>query len=284
MSSNTSCLVLEGGALRGVYSAGVLTVLEENAMDFSALIGTSAGAMNALNFLALQSSRGFEIDYHYARDKNFMGLKPFLKEGQIFSYDYMFSEVAESYPLDYATLEENPTKFIAIATQLESGEPFFLEYKKQDLFQMIQATSSMPLLAKPVEIDGFHYLDGGPSMAVGVKKALDDGYEKIVLILTREKGYRKKPFKKLRRMTIDRKYKKYPRFCYALKHSPMRYNMLMDEIDRLEDAGKIFVIRPQKPVEVSRTERDLAKLEALYLDGKADGLKKIGQLRNYLEG
>jgi predicted patatin/cPLA2 family phospholipase len=152
------------------------------------------------------------------------------------------------------------------------------------MMKALQASSSMPLLSTPVALDGRRYLDGGPSMAVGYRKALEEGYGKVVLILTRQKGYRKSPFSPLFRMAIRRKFRKYPAFMEMMLSSPFRYNEMMDEIDRLEEEGVLFVLRPSEPVTVSRTEKDVSKLFHLYQLGKRDTEARLPALRDYLGG
>jgi predicted patatin/cPLA2 family phospholipase len=283
MEQKRSCLVLEGGALRGVYTSGVQGVLYRNQMQFDCLVGTSAGAMNGANFLSGQPERSYFIDYHYARDKNFMGLRPLIREGQVFSFQYMFSSVNEKYPINMDAFYASPIRFIAVATDYETGDPVFLEQTNcSDMMKALQASSSMPLLSTPVELDGKLLFDGGPSMAVGFRKALDEGYERIVLVLTRHKGYRKSPFSSVARLAMKRKFRKYPNFINMMESSYLRYNQMMDEIDELEEAGTLFVIRPTEPVTVSRMEKNLQKLEDFFHEGRANAEAKLSELRQYL--
>lgn len=284
MEEKNSCLVLEGGALRGVYTAGVQGVLHRANLVFDALIGTSAGAMNGINYLTDQPERSFHIDHYYAPDKNFMGLRPLLRERQIFSFRYLFGPVCERFPLDIDVYTNSKTRFIAVATALDSGEPAYLERANcSDMLQALQASSSMPLLSTAVSLDNHLYLDGGPSMPVPYRKALQEGYQKIVLVLTRHKGYRKKPLSSLTHLAVRRKFgRKYPAFLSMMEHSPMRYNAMMDEIDRLEADGILFVIRPSQPVLVSRTEKNQKKLEDLFKLGQADAESQLSALLDFL--
>lgn len=283
MEQKRSCLVLEGGALRGVYTSGVQGVLYRNQLQFDCLVGTSAGAMNGANFLSGQPERSFFIDYHYARDKNFMGLRPLIREGQIFSFQYMFSSVNEKYPINLDAFYASPIRFIAVATDYESAAPVYLEQTTcSDMMKALQASSSMPLLSTPVHLDGKHLFDGGPSMAVGFRKALQEGYERVVLVLTRQKGYRKTPFSSVSRLAMKRKFRKNPAFLEMMETSYLRYNQMMDEIDALEEDGKLFVIRPSEPVTVSRMEKDLQKLEDFFHLGRSDAEQNLGALQDYL--
>lgn len=283
MEPKRSCLVLEGGALRGVYTSGVQGVFHRNHIQFDCLVGTSAGAMNGANFLAGQPERSYFIDYHYARDKHFMGIWPLLREGQVFSFDYMFTSVNEKYPLHLDAFYASPIRFIAVATDYKTGTPVYLEQSNcSDMMKALQASSSMPLLSTPVELDGKLLFDGGPSMAVGYRKALEEGYDQVVLVLTRQKGYRKSPFSKVARIAMKRKFRHHPEFLEMMQTSYLRYNALMDEIDSLEEQGKLFVIRPTQPVTVSRMEKNIQKLEDFFHEGRANAEENLAALQEYL--
>ncbi len=284
-SGNDTCLVLEGGALRGVYTSGVQGVLHRAGLSFDCLIGTSAGAMNGINFLSGQPERSFFIDRHYCRDKNFMGLRPLLREGQIFSFTYMYGPVNDRFPLDLKAFGKNPTRFIAVASEATEGEACYLESPPcSDMLLALRASSSMPLLSTPMELDGRYYYDGGPSMPVAYERALAEGYQRVVLILTRQKGYRKSPYGRVSRAAIRRKFRSSPAFIDMMLSSPSRYNQIMDEIDALEEEGKLFVFRPSLPVTVSRTETDVGKLQNLFQLGRADAMARLSDLEAFLKG
>lgn len=283
MGESKSCLVLEGGAMRGVYTAGVQGVLYRAKLVFDCLIGTSAGAMNGINYLTNQPERTYFIDYHFARDKNFMGLRPLRKEGQIFSFRYMFGPVNARYPLNMEAFEASSARFIAVATDVQSGEPAYLERGTcSDMMAALQATASMPLLSTPVSLDGRRYLDGGPSMPVPYAKPLAEGYDKIVLILTRQKGYRKHPLSTLTRAAAQRSFRHSPKFFETMDSGPTRYNHMMDDIDQLEAEGRLFVLRPSAPITVSRTEKNIQKLETFFHLGRADAKASLPALQSYL--
>ena len=283
MEERTTCLVTEGGALRGVYTSGVQGVLHREGICIDCVIGTSAGSMNAVNFLSGQPERSFHIDHHFARDKNFMGLRPLLREKQIFSFSYMYGPVNDAYPFDHDAFHASPTRIIAVCSDAETGRPVYLERTNcSNMLEAIKGSSSMPLVSTPIEIDGKRYYDGGPSMPVAHQKALEDGYKNIVLILTRQKGYRKKPLSRTTRFALKRTFRKSPYFYEMMLRSPAWYNYLMDEIDRLEEEGRIFVLRPTEPVVVSRTEKDQRKLKALFHLGRQDALERLEDLKAYL--
>ena len=283
MEHKSTCLVTEGGALRGVYTAGVQGVLHRAKLPLDCIIGTSAGSMNAINFLSGQPERSFHIDHHFAKDKNFMGLRPLLREKQIFSFSYMYGHVNDTYPFDHDAFNAAATRFVAVCSDAETGYPAYLEAANcSDMLEAIKGSSSMPLLSTPIELDGKHYYDGGPSMPVAHQKAIDEGYEKIVLILTREKGYRKKPVGKATRFALKRKFKANPYFHEMMLRAPSWYNYLMDDIDRLEDEGRIFVFRPTEVVTVSRTEKNQEKLKDLFHLGRQNAHDRLDELKSYL--
>lgn len=283
MDDKQTCLVLEGGALRGVYTAGVQGVLHRAGIPVHCLIGTSAGAMNAVNFLSGQPERSFQIDYHFAPDRNFMGLRPLLRERQIFSFRYMFGPINDAFPFDEEAFAASPTRLVAVATDCKTGKPAYLESGScSDMMLALQASGSMPLLSHPISLDGRCYLDGGPSMAVAYPKALEDGYHRVVLILTRQKGYRKSPLNRGTRLALKLRFKDRPAFYAMMKDSPRHYNAMMDEIDQLEAQGRVFVIRPSQPVTVSRAEKDQNKLKDLFFLGRRDAEACLPALGHFL--
>ena len=283
MQDTNACLVLEGGALRGVYTAGVQGSLHRAGFTPRCLIGTSAGAINGMNFLSGQPERSYRIDYRYADDPNFMGPKSLVTQGQVFSFKYMFGAVNDWYPLDEAAFLASPIRYMAVSTDLETGQPAYLEKGVcGDIFEALKATSSMPGLSTPVLVDGRRYLDGGPSMPVAYQKALDEGCGPVILVLTRQKGYRKKPFSPALQRYFRFRYRKYPQFVATMLSSPDRYNRMMDEIDGMERSGRLFVIRPQSPVTVDRMEKNKEKLRALFIQGRKEAAQRLPDLETYL--
>ncbi|MEG2000421.1 MAG: patatin family protein [Evtepia sp.] len=281
--NQSTCLVLQGGALRGVYTSGVLDALQNKQLAFDCVIGTSAGSMNGANFVSRQPGRCFWIDYTFADDDHFMGVKPLVKEGQVFSFSYMFGAVNDQFPFDFETFAASNARFIAVATDCDTGLPAYLEKGvSSDMVLAIQASSSMPMLSTPIELDGVRYLDGGPSMSVAVDYARQEGYDKILVVLTREKGYRKKLLTPAVIRATELRFRKNPAFLEMLLAAPDRYNELMDHIEQLEAQHKIFVIAPSEPVTVSRVERDKDKLRDLYLLGKRDAQRNFQDLQDYL--
>lgn len=280
-----AALVLEGGALRGMYTSGVLDTFLKNNMEFECVAGASAGALNAMSYISKQSGRSAKINLEYCDDPRYIGRKAFIKNKGIIGYDYLFGDISENkVPFDYKSFENTNQRFIIVTTNCEKAETEYLEKSNcNDLFKAAQASSSMPLASAMVEINNNHYLDGAVTTSIPVKWALEQGYEKVVVVLTRDKTYRKPMLSNKMKKLYKLAYHKYPKLIEKLNTMPERYNKLQDEIIDLEKEGKIFIIRPEKEVTVSRLEKDKEKLENLYKEGIAEAEKNLDALKEYLE-
>ena len=280
-----AALVLEGGALRGMYTSGVLDTFLKNNMEFECVAGVSAGALNAMSYISKQPGRSAKINLEYCDDPRYIGRKAFIKNKGIIGYDYLFGDISENkVPFDYKSFENTNQRFIIVTTNCEKAETEYLEKSNcNDLFKAAQASSSMPLASAMVEINNNHYLDGAVTTSIPVKWALEQGYEKVVVVLTRDKTYRKPMLSNKMKKLYELAYHKYPKLIEKLNTMPERYNKLQDEIIDLEKEGKIFIIRPEKEVTVSRLEKDKEKLENLYKEGIAETEKNLDALKEYLE-
>lgn len=280
-----AALVLEGGALRGMYTSGVLDTFLKNNMEFECVAGVSAGALNAMSYISKQPGRSAKINLEYCDDPRYIGRKAFIKNKGIIGYDYLFGDISENkVPFDYKSFENTNQRFIIVTTNCEKAETEYLEKSNcNDLFKAAQASSSMPLASAMVEINNNHYLDGAVTTSIPVKWALEQGYEKVVVVLTRDKTYRKSMLSNKMKKLYKLAYHKYPKLIEKLNTMPERYNKLQDEIIDLEKEGKIFIIRPEKEVTVSRLEKDKEKLENLYKEGIAETEKNLDALKEYLE-
>ena len=194
MTENKTALVLEGGAMRGLYSAGVLDIFMQNDISIDTIYGVSAGALFGLNYKSRQIGRALRYNLKYAHEKNYMGLYSLITTGDIMNRDFCFKKlVYELDRLDFETYKTTPVDFYAVVTNLQTGNPEYIKIDDADKdLEYFRASGSMPFVSKPVEIDGNFYLDGAVSDAVPFKKALDSNYEKIIVVLTRPSGYRKK--------------------------------------------------------------------------------------------
>ncbi|GLB29468.1 patatin family protein [Lacrimispora amygdalina] len=278
-------LVLEGGSLRGVFTAGVLDVFMEQGLEMSYVNGVSAGSMSGMSYVSKQIGRTIKVDLDYVNDKRFLSFRNLVEKRSIFNFDFLFGELSNTLvPFDYDTFYQSEQIFEVVATRCKTGKPEYFEKSTCDNFiDAVKASSSIPILSRMISVGGKKYLDGGCSMPVAYQRAIDLGYEKIVLVLTREPGYRKPPLDRWTKKGYERYFAPLPRFLKALEDVPERYNRMQEEIDRLEKEGRIYVIRPDHHVTVQRTEQDKRKLEALYQEGRRLALVHMDSLKAYLK-
>ncbi|MDW2798341.1 patatin family protein [Clostridium boliviensis] len=278
-------LVLEGGSLRGVFTAGVLDVFMEQDIEMSYVNGVSAGSMSGMSYVSKQIGRTIKVDLDYIKDKRFLSFRNMVRKRSIFNFDFLFGELSSTLvPFDYETFYQSKQIFEVVATRCKTGKPVYFEKSTcKDFIDAVKASSSIPILSRMITVGGRKYLDGGCSMPVAYQRAIDLGYDKIVLVLTREPGYRKPPLDQWTKRGYERYFAPLPRFLEALKEVPDRYNRMQEEIDRLEKEGRIYVIRPDHHVTVQRTEQDKRKLEALYQEGRRLALDHMDSLKAYLK-
>lgn len=276
-------IVLEGGSLRCMFSAGAVDVFMEQGLQADGLFGVSAGALTGVNFVSNQPGRTAKVNLDYVNDKRYLGVRNLILHKSIFNFDFLFGEVCDTLvPLDRETFHSSPCQFTAVAANCLTGKAEYFEKSAcSDIYGAIRASASMPLLAPMVSVEGIPCLDGGVSVSIPYQKAIDEGYDKILVITTREHGYRKPLVSRPMARAYARYYRKYPNLVRSLLDVPRRYARELDEIDRLEAQGRIFVIRPPKPVTVSRTEKDTAKLQALYDEGRETFTKQLDALKEY---
>ena len=264
---NNTGLVLEGGGLRGVFTCGVLDCFMDNGIRFPFTIGVSAGACNGLSYMSGQRGRARSSNIDLMEKHHYIGFKYLITQGCIMDYKLLFEDFPEKIiPYKYDAYFSNPDRFVMVTTNCLTGKAEYFEEKSspERIMSIVRASSSLPFVSKITYVDGVPMLDGGITDSIPVQYAFDQGYEKLVVILTRNKGYRKKEGK----MRIAKAfYRKYPALQQALSVRNLRYNQTMDMIEKLEEEGKITVIRPIKPVEVGRIEKDTAQLTALYQEG-----------------
>lgn len=277
-------LVLEGGSLRCMFSSGVTDVMMEQELWPDGVFGVSAGALTGVNIVSRQPGRTAKVNLEFVNDKRYLGFRNLVLHRSLFNFDFLFGEVCDTLvPLDREAFEHPFCKFTAVSTNCLTGKPV---YSAQgvcgDIYAAVRASASMPLMAPMVQVDGVPCLDGGVSVSIPYQKAIDEGYEKIVVVTTREHGYRKPPTSRPAARAYARFYRKYPALVREILNIPRRYNKELTEIDRLEAEGRIFVIRPPKPVSVSRAEKDTEKLQALYDEGRETCLKQLEALKTYL--
>jgi predicted patatin/cPLA2 family phospholipase len=283
MNLTQGALILEGGGLRGIYTSGVLRFFMDEKIFFSYVIGVSMGACNAANYVSLQPERNRIVNTRYVNDRRYISYVRLLVRGELFGMKFIFETIPQSLvPFDFKTFMANEMKCITGVTDCETGEALY--YEKQDLgadyLKVLKASSSLPFIAKPVYYEGRTLMDGGLSDSVPIRKSMDDGYTKNVLVLTRPRGYRKKSprFVRLARL----RYPRYKGLYEALANRNAKYNESMAFIDALEKRKEIFVIRPRGALKVGRAERNRDKLYAAYDQGYEDAAGCWAALRAYL--
>ena len=281
----SAILLLEGGSLRGLFTAGVLDTLMENDVYFPAVAGVSAGALNALNYVSHQPGRSASINLRYRHDGRYFGPKAALRGGSLFGLNFMLHDVKKEVPYDEDTYAHGGMRMIAVATNAETGKPAYFEKGKTDFDfnEAVRASASLPLASAPVMLDGQPYLDGGCACPIALNWALEQGFEKIVVVTTREKGFRKKQPGQRMIDLYDDFYGDKPLFLATMLTQEMRYNALMDQLDELEESGRVFCVRPQEPITIGRFEGDTEKLLALYNRGHREGREALAGMQAYLE-
>jgi predicted patatin/cPLA2 family phospholipase len=279
-----AALVLEGGALRSVYTAGVLDVFIENNMEFTTIIGVSAGALTAANYIAKHIGRSARINILHSNDGNYFGIRQLLFKGSIFNFNYIFyTPIKDLYPYDEDALINSKERLLIGATNCNTGKVEYFERNNYaDLIHVLQASSSIPLVSKPVNIDGELYLDGAIADPIGIHKAFSEGYDKAIVVLTRPHGYRGKKPPIFIRWLNKIVYRKYPELVTVLNNGYQAYNTLLDEIDQMERENRIIVIRPSRHIEIKHLERDARILTDLYLLGRDDARESLLKIFDYI--
>ena len=278
-------IVLEGGGLRGLYTAGVLDILMEKDIKIDAIIGVSAGALFGINYLSKQPGRVIRYNKKYGNDKRYMGFHSLLTTGNIMNKEFCFNKlVKELDPFDFETYKKSKTKLYAVVTNVETAKAEYIPITDlNDPIQMeyLRASGSMPLVSKIVDIDGQKYLDGAVTDSIPVLKALEMKYDNIIVVKTRVDEYtmahKKRPYAKLW-------YRKYPKFLKAFINRDKMYNETLKAINKLEKDNKIFVIKPSKHIKISRVEKNPDVMDLQYNLGRDDCLNCLGSLKEYIGG
>lgn len=276
-------LVLEGGGMRGLYTAGVLDFFIEKKLAFSSCYGVSAGACHLASYMSGQRGRAYRISVDYLDDKNYCSAYSLLKTGDLFNVDMCYNQIPnELDPFDYEAAEKYPGRGVVVVTDIKSGQAKYVELKdmRRDLVA-IRASASLPLVSRNVEINGKMYLDGGMSDSIPIRKSLRDGNLKNIVVLTRPDGYRKKPTSNMAIMRA--KYKDYPGVVRDMENRHIVYNKSLDFVKREEKAGRAFVFRPENLIKIERIEKDPKKLRVLYLQGYYDAATRYKEMKKFLE-
>ena len=276
-------LIMEGGAMRGMFTAGVLDVLMENGLVTDGAIGVSAGAVFGCNYKSHQIGRVIRYNTEYCNDKRYASFKNLVKTGNLYSEQFCYHEVPEKLdPFNEAAFAASPMDFFVVCTDVKTGEPIYHKCRKGDAEDVLwmEASASMPLAAKIVKICHYGLLDGGVADSIPVRFFESIGYKRNLIILTQPKGYIKKKNKLL--PAIRARYFRYPAFVEAVADRHERYNETLSYISMLEQAGKDYVIRPPIPLEIGAMERDPAQLRRVYETGRAVAQIQVEKIRDFL--
>lgn len=271
-------LVLEGGGMRGAYTTGVLDFLIDNDIYFKDCYAVSAGAGHACSYLSGQRGRAIKVNTDFLSDKRYCSLSSLRKTGNLFGVEFIYYIIPQQLNLyDYEAFKNCKTNFYATVTNIETGKAEYLPVvdMKEDMCKVV-ASSSLPLISQIQEIGGKKYLDGGIADSIPIKKSIKSGNSKNLIVLTQHNGYRKKPSSVMG--AIKLKYKKYPFFVEANKNRHAMYNSTLDFIEREEKNGGLVAVRPKKPIEISRFEKNRDKLLQLHEDGYNDAMEKKDEI------
>ena len=277
------CLVLEGGAFRGIYTAGVLDYFMENNLNLEICYGVSAGALTATNYIAGAFGRSALLILEFRNDKRYVGLQAFKESGSLVGFNFMFDDLPKIYPLNEERVFRKDRTLNIVTTNVRTGkaEYFTNHIDGETFYKAIRASASIPIISKMVEINGEEYLDGGIATKIPIRKALEDNNEKIIFIGTRDSSYRRKP--NTSEVDIAKvTYSKYPKFVETFSKANANYNDDCDLIDSLVLQKKIYRITPSRPVDISRLEKDLDKLSDLYYLGYFDAMSHFDEIKEYL--
>ncbi len=270
-------LVVQGGSVRGIYASGVLDAFLEEGIMPSLALGTSAGALVLASYLSGGYQEGQKTMLTMVEDGEFMSLRNFVKKDGLFDFDYLFSKFARR-----EELLSSPTYFYAVATKLENARSVLFEKNDQNFFKGLAASCSLPLFASPVEISGSHYLDGGVAAPIAIHEAMGMGDNPLIVISTREKGYRKKSHRINASAVLRGLYERFPLSEEKIKHPERVYNPLFDELDFLDEKGDLLAIYPSKPLRVKTTERNPEVLNEAYKLGRSDAKGKMRGILAFL--
>lgn len=280
-----SGIILEGGAMRSVFSAGILDFFLEKGIEFPNVLAVSAGAYAGMNYVSGQKGRSIETNIHSLREEKYLGLRTFLRTGTFFDMDLLFDRMPnELVPFDFESFFASAKRFIMNTINCETGEAVYYDkYRdREEFLKVCRASNSLPLIAKVVDVDGSPMLDGGMADAIPINRALEEGWKKIVVVLTRDASYRKTTSSLYLRW-IRVIYRKYPNFLKAVRTRSARYNESLDQVARLEKEGRAFVYRPMG-IKLKNHEAHEEKLMQYYTHGYEAARTSLPELTRFLEG
>ncbi len=280
-----TAFILEGGAKRGIYTAGVLDVFLENSIMPDAVFGVSAGAIHGCSYVAGQKERSIRYNLKYGNDPRFMSLRNWLKTGNVVDTDFCYHELPDKLdPFDHDAFEKSAAKFYAVCSNLETGKAEYIlcQSLRGEKIDYLRASASLPFLSKIVEINGKKLLDGGICDSIPLRAAQDLGYGRNVVILTRPEGYRKKPAHNgwLAKLV----YRRYPEFAKAIDQRYLMYNRELDDVFAQQRIGQALVLQPSKLIKIGKMESDLGIVRQMYELGRRDALARLTEIKSFLAG
>jgi len=277
-----AALVLEGGSFRTLYTSGILDVFLENGIEFACVIGVSAGALNATNYIAKHVGRSAKINIGHSQDHRFFGIRQFMFKKSAFNFGYLFDEMPLLYPFDTEAIAKTKQRFLIAVTNCDTGKVEYFEPKEnKEMFHILKASSSVPFLCPPVKIGDTNYLDGAIAEPIGIDKAVAEGYKKKVVILTKKLGYMAGKVNKGERFFIKLRHK-YPNFLQTFCARPQIYNSNLNTVRELEKKGDAFVFRPTNEFSVGSLERNARRMFNLYQHGREHAIELLPAMREYL--
>lgn len=280
---NNVGIVLEGGAMRGLFTAGICDVLMENGIDFPCAIGVSAGALFGCNLKSKQIGRVIRYNTTFCRDPRYSSFKSLIKTGDLYNYEFCYKTLVNELDIfDRSTYNKNPMRFIAVATNAKTGHAEYHEckYADDETLEWFRASGAMPLASRPVTINGLTLVDGGISDSIPIKKMQELGYKKNVVILTQPANYIKKKNKLLTLLKFV--LRKYPKLLKVISERHIHYNATLNYIQQQEANGNAFVFRPSQKLDVGMRECNPDKLRAIYNLGRRLAEERLPDLKNWI--
>jgi predicted patatin/cPLA2 family phospholipase len=284
MDTDRVGLVLEGGGFRGIYTAAVLDVFLREKLFFNYVIGVSAGAAYGVSYVSRQFERNLAVN-RYVGDKRYCGWRNYIRNGSFFNWDFVYGVVPDTLvPFSFETFVNSGTRMRVVVTNCQTGKAEYPEMNKistNRFRELLTATSSLPFISRMIEIDGNYYMDGGVADAIPAQQAFRDQMKRVIVILTRPKGYRKKESRAS--VLLRFVYRKYPNLVRSFVERTERYNRTLDELEQMEKEGRVFIIRPELPLPVARIENDPEKLKKVYDEGVRQMVNVLPQLKEWLQ-
>lgn len=277
-------LVMEGGAMRGLFTAGVIDVMMEHGIELDGAIGVSAGAVFGCNYKSKQIGRVIRYNKRFSRDKRYCSIRSLIRTGDLYGADFCYRVVPEELDLfDTETFDKNPMEFYVVCTDMDTGKPVYhrcMDGSRPEVAWM-RASASMPMVSRPVKLDGMSLLDGGMSDSIPIRYFQSIGYDRNIIILTQPADYVKKPQKSMPILRVM--FRKHPELVKTIANRFNSYNETLEYIRQQEAQGKVCVIRPPKLLEIGSIEHDTKEMDRVYQMGREAGMQKIEEIKQFLQ-